>query len=241
MKISFCTTCANRLYQLKQTFDENIELINNHSNTEWVLVNFGSTDELDLFIQEKLKNLTDRFVYVKEVSGRNWSLPIAKNVAHVMGSGDVLFSLDCDNFIGNTIKNIEQHFIDSSDKVLHEWSENINDGTFGRIGLNKSAFYKLGGYDELLYPMGTQDYDLLRRALAIGCKLVKNKDCKLLPIQNTEEEKLALCKQYNLSIKEFHSKNLEVCLQNIVNNKLKANNGIFKLYNIEIFRGGLYY
>ena len=46
MKLSFCTTCMNRVEHLKKTLPHNIELLNKFDNSELVIVNYDSKDDL---------------------------------------------------------------------------------------------------------------------------------------------------------------------------------------------------
>src|SRR5262249_19016949 len=57
---------------------------------------------------------------------------------------------------------------DNPDAVIHGFSGVLVDGSFGRIGIAKRHFVALGGYDEEMLPMGSQDLDLIRRAEAYG-------------------------------------------------------------------------
>ena len=110
MKISFCTTCSNRFYQLEKTIDNTYSFIKNNPDTEWVIVNYGSKDNLHNFMLEKLSNMSSRVIYANEISGRPWHMSCAKNAAHVAATGDILLNLDCDNFIGNTLDIIRKEF-----------------------------------------------------------------------------------------------------------------------------------
>src|SRR5205823_9246972 len=51
-KISFCTTCKNRLWQLSHTLPPNLAAIEADGCSELVLVNYNSQDELDVWIRQ---------------------------------------------------------------------------------------------------------------------------------------------------------------------------------------------
>ena len=55
------------------------------------------------------------------------------------------------------------------------------DGRIGRIGLTRSRFEKLDGYQENIG--GRHDGDLITRALMSGCKIIQS-DCIIKPIPN---------------------------------------------------------
>jgi hypothetical protein len=148
--ISFCTTCCNRAYQLKEIFEANVAIIANEPASEWIILNFSSSDDLDPFVMDRLPRLPNRIRYVRETSGYPWHSSIAQNMAHRFGQGRILVNSDSDNFFGDSISTINEHFRQGC-KVLHLWSGIYRDGTFGRIGLTKELFYRVGGYDESIY------------------------------------------------------------------------------------------
>ncbi|KKL80749.1 hypothetical protein LCGC14_2001600, partial [marine sediment metagenome] len=45
-KISFCTTCMGRLYNLKETLPKNIEANGEYPNVEFVILDYNSSDGL---------------------------------------------------------------------------------------------------------------------------------------------------------------------------------------------------
>ena len=56
MKLSFCISCMNRFWQIKDTLIKNLE--DNYEDSEFIefiLVDFNSTDGLNKFIIENLK------------------------------------------------------------------------------------------------------------------------------------------------------------------------------------------
>jgi hypothetical protein len=165
--ISFCTTCHNRAYQLKQVFAANAAIIAADPTLEWVILNYASDDDLDEFLRGQLPQVSRRIVYAHEKKSRPWHASIAKNMAHRLATGAVLMNLDCDNYIANAPEIIRAAFADGT-KLLHLRSKVWNDGTFGRIAMTRKLFHALGGYDESFLPMTHQDLDLLKRAILSG-------------------------------------------------------------------------
>lgn len=241
MKISFCTSCAQRLYQLEQTWNSNIEIIRNNPNAEWVVLNYDGDDMMHKFVMDRRNIWPDNFVYAKELSNHDWHMSVAKNISHQLGSGKILFSLDCDNFIGNAIDMINVHYKDDI-KFMHFYSGIPYDGTCGRIAIDKKIFFKLGGYNEDLYPMAGQDNDILARGAAMGYKRINLYGSTKNAIKNTKEDSVKLCKHFNMTWKEFSRLNRVKIQENLKNAKYVANipNGMTKP-NVEIFRGSLYY
>ena len=165
--ISFCQTCRNRLWQIKETLPSNLRAL--PEDCELVLVDYGSTDGLATWLWENyrpfVQNGSLKFFEVRNPV--HWSAPIAKNLAHRLSDGDYLFNLDADNFvIADDIQMIR--YSEPIGAPCHQFSGSFRDGSFGRIGLSRALFFKMGGYDESMLPMAGQDYDLLRRLVALG-------------------------------------------------------------------------
>lgn len=236
MKISFCSTCAQRLHQLKKIWNDNIKTISDYSNSEWVLLNYDGDAAMHKFVMSKYKSWPKNFVYAKELSGHEWHMSVAKNIAHQLGSGNILFNLDCDNFIGSAIKPTI-HSFENGAKVAHLFSGVGRDGTAGRIAIDRELFYSMGGYDESFYPMAGQDTDILARAKALGHKISDITDTFPVAIKNTKIESVKLCSRYNLAWEDFSRENKKKIIQNISNKILIANleKGMTKP-NVEIFR-----
>jgi hypothetical protein len=221
MLISYCTTCCNRLWQLALTLPDNLKRLK--KNEELVLVNYGSTDNLNRYIESNYlcRNLMDenRFKYIDVLDVNKYHCPKAKNIAHRFGSGQFLINLDADNsnhLINKRILNTDNR----NKSLIHLWY-NINlNGTYGKICMPKNIFYKLGGYDESFLPTAYQDDDIMKRAEAMNVEIISN-PISVNTIQNTMEEK----------VNQTGLKNWWECLHankaksdmNILNNKLIAN------------------
>jgi len=188
--ITFCVTCRNRLWQLKQTLGKNLESLDN--DLEITLIDYGSTDEISEWVWGNFKKFIDNeklnFFEVKnEVV---WNASKAKNLAHRISNGSYLFNLDADNFIASDdLKLIRK----SKELGLAIWqfAGDLQDGSYGRIGCPREMFFKLGGYDETMLPMGGQDHDfLLRLNKTFKKNLKKIAPPKLSAIKNSHEEKV---------------------------------------------------
>jgi hypothetical protein len=237
MKISFCTPCAQRLYQLEQTWDANIQSISKNSNIEWILLNYDNDERMHNFVMFKKENWPINFTYAKSLDKNKWHMSVAKNMAHQLGSGEVLFNLDCDNFIADAPQIITEHF-SSNVKMLHHCSNVPQDGTSGRIAIDKKLFYDVGGYDESFLPMAGQDTDLIARCKKIGVQILTIQGSSSHAIKNTKIESMKLCQEYNLTWEEFSIENRKKIKENLKKNILIANcpTGMTKP-NVEIFRG----
>jgi glycosyltransferase involved in cell wall biosynthesis len=187
-QISFCSTCRNRLWQLKDTLPHNLDSISDEHDI--VLVDYGSTDGLSDWIWNNFSEFIEnkRLVFFEVKNEVIWNVSRAKNLAHRLASGDYLFNLDADNFLTpSDIKIINECRMQS----LNTWqfSGIFPDGSYGRIGVPKKIFDEVGGYDETLLPMGSQDFDLLRRIESIQ-KIIKITPPAISAIQNNSNDKV---------------------------------------------------
>ena len=82
----------------------------------------------------------------------------------------------------------------SGERVVHMWTGEWRDGTYGRIAVPRALFHRLGGYDETLFPMGHQDHDLLLRARLAGADplWVPGRALAVRALRNSKHESLAL-------------------------------------------------
>lgn len=170
--LSFCTTCRNRLWQLKETLGQNLKSIGDEH--EIVLVDYGSSDGLSDWIWSNHEKQIEskKLVFFEVKNEVRWNVARAKNLAHRLAVGDYFFNLDADNFI--TVEDINLIKKARNLKLsCWQFSGIFPDGSYGRIGVPKKVFHEIGGYDETLLAMGGQDKDILRRLSAIhkGAKL----------------------------------------------------------------------
>lgn len=153
MKISFCTTCMNRLFHLKQTILKNIEHASSYANFEFILLDYNSQDELEDWVKENLSKYIDsgvvKFYQTKEP--KYWCAAHAKNIAHKMATGDVLINIDSDVLIPEGFCEYIKDLFSSGNRVVLSFeSSDIygNDGCAGIVGATRNDFYSVNGYDE---------------------------------------------------------------------------------------------
>ena len=153
MKISFCTTCMDRLFHLKETYLESIENSSSYHNREFVLLNYNSKDSIDSWVRDNLQDhLNSGLVkYYKTTDAKWWVAAHAKNLAHKQASGDILCNLDCDNtVVPNLCERVVDLFKNHENMILAspESDPRGNLGTCGMIFCRKDDFYSVNGYDE---------------------------------------------------------------------------------------------
>lgn len=236
--LSFCITCMNRLYQIRDTLGQNL-----HDNrmfdflVEFVLIDFGSTDGLrDWVYQNYLDDIKSgylKYYYTEEL--KCWHASIAKNTAHLYANNDILVNLDCDNYTGhNGGKFIIKEFMKyNSDIVLHQRSKDPSDGSYGRIGMRKDFFYQIGGYDESFEPMGHEDTNLFRRLQALGLMYILVPDPENIynkAIMNSKAESI-INTGSSLQWEQMQQANVRTSERNLAEGRLVANNGKFGIRN----------
>ena len=220
LTLSFCITCLNRLYQIKQTLRQNLDDNETFKDLiEFILVDFGSADGLSEWVGENFKTEIEEgylnYFYTEELKG--WHSSVAKNTAHLLANNQIVVNLDCDNFTGAYGG---LFVIDAM--IKYGWENAVlhysGDGSSGRIALSKTNFLKLGGYDESFEPVGYQDMDLCLRAQKMGLHYVNIQDKRysraLLRAKNTSSKR---------PWEEMYEHNRQLSMQNIASGKLKVN------------------
>lgn len=170
LKISFCITCMNRLFQLKQTMLKNLKDNESYPNCEFIIVNYNSQDGLHEWVSENLSHeiATGRVKYFHTTEAPGWHAAHAKNIAHFLSSGDIVCNLDGDNFTGKDFAFYINYLYQThpGQDLLLNFKKDKYYGTYGRICMSKTAFTSLGGYDEDLHAIGGEDTDLVERGIA---------------------------------------------------------------------------
>lgn len=206
MKISFCTTCMGRLYHLKETLPANVEANKDYPEVEFVVLDYNSPDGLDEWIQAFVKdrNLQGRVSYYRERSAKFFDPRHAKNVAHLLASGDVLVNLDADNFTGaGYAAKVAQVFRDNPrcfgriGVTLPKCEQRVGNEIFpvysgmsGRVLIRRTDFLLLRGYDESFTGWGAEDPDLTTRAGRIGLHGVPIESPGEGAIDHSDEERI---------------------------------------------------
>lgn len=229
--LSFCITCKNRLYQIRNTLRKNLDDNYMHKDiVDFVLVDFGSTDGLKDWIvsnfERELEEGYLRYFYTDKLD--SWHASVAKNTAHLLARGEILVNLDCDNFTGvRGAAHVINHFLKNADDIVLHQARDLFNGSFGRISVRRADFIAIGGYDESLLPMGYEDVDLIERLKALGLVYVHD-SCKRFndAIPNTREEGLANIKG-RVNYAEMVQKNRLKSQDNIAEGHLVANRNHF--------------
>ena len=226
--------CRNRTHYLEQTIHDNLEVQKRH-NINFILVNYGSTDHLDQFVQTELTEpIQQEALKYYKYAVDSWHVSKAKNMSHLLADGYILFNLDCDNFISDDLCESLLKLFDENSNVIVQNSNKPNistkngirrytgDGTYGRIAITSQNFQALGGYDESFECMGYQDTDLIRRAKLYGLQTIKIKEHAKAIVHPK-------CEGLQISVDELRAmdkRNKLLCDRNLVDNLIVANSDI---------------
>ena len=175
-KISFCTTCMGRLYNLKETLPQNIEDNKNYPNLEFVILDYNSNDGLWDWMKENMSHEIEngRVSYYRTEEPKYFSMAHSRNIAFKMATGDIVNNLDADNFTRNKEIKTTECWAEYLNRLANQQHEKVifakgKRAMHGRIGFYKKEFIELlGGYDENLLGYGHDDHDLVQRAWALG-------------------------------------------------------------------------
>lgn len=153
MKLSFCTTCMNRLFHLRETYLHNIESTMSYPDLEFILLDYNSKDGLEEWVKNNLSEhiVSERVKFYQTKEPRYWVAAHAKNIAHKMATGDILINLDCDILIPPGFAEYVRDLFSYEKKVVMAFeSEDMdgNNGCAGIVGAAKEYFYSVNGYDE---------------------------------------------------------------------------------------------
>jgi len=227
MKLSFCTPCMNRFHHLKRTLASNLaNMVPFGSLVEWVVLNYNSQDDMDDGLKDYISFITrGHLTYYRTTDFQYFNHSHAKNLSHILASSDYVMNLDADNFIDvNGISKVLRGFFQYPDALIQ--------GYGGLIGLKKSHFLSLGGYDEDFRGWGYEDNDLIMRAKRLGLTYLQS-DCLKGRIEHSDEERVenfdpAMIEEFEAKdpigmVREMNERNGKRLEANGQNGKIRAN------------------
>ena len=227
--LSFCITCKNRFWQIRQTLPKNLFDNRMHKNfVDFILVDFGSRDGLQEWIldefDEELSEGYLKYFYTDDL--KEWHASIAKNTAHILSDHFFVVNLDCDNYTGErggefVIASMLKYGV--NDTIIHQFNNEYKSGTYGRIAMTRTNFLSIGGYDESFEPMMHEDADIIKRLFVSGRNYIHLVDREYNQAIPNEREDSFTNITTNLSWEEMKHINRQASLKNITSGKLVAN------------------
>ena len=181
MKLSLCTTCMGRAHHVQQTLPHNLADCVDWSRpnaVEFVLLDYSSRDGLAEWITTDpgLRPYLDAGIlrFARTEGHPHFRHSHAKNMAHMLATGDYVCNVDADNFVGKGfVDYLRAVFVRRPNAIVTSNRADVRlnrgpyKGCMGRVALSKDNFLMLGGYDESDRFRGWsgEDGDLLIRAI----------------------------------------------------------------------------
>lgn len=220
--ISFCTTCCNRLYHLRETLESNLSrLEESEISTQWLILDYGSSDGMEeWFVKNYRQPMEAGTIHLFRTDEPEfYDSSHAKNVVHRLATGGILCNLDADNYlVEGVIETIARRFQNNSQCVLFGWR-----AARGRVALGANHFERVGGYDESLEGWGHDDTDITRRVCAAcDCAPIRLKGFDKF-IRHGHAERVAHME--NQDIEFTRHQNLQRSIDNVAEGKFVANIG----------------
>jgi glycosyltransferase involved in cell wall biosynthesis len=223
-KISFCTTCMGRRHHLEQVYLRSVRHAETYGNVEFVLLDYGSRDDLSAWVTAELAEWLERGVvrYFRTDEPTTFHMAHAKNAAHRLATGDVLVNLDADNWFEPGFAEELASIFAPDARVIAGFGR-YQRGCMGRIAIRRADFLSLGGYDEELRGWGYEDADLARRAVSLGVATRRLDQRHALALQHSDEERTRFTPDKDK--KRQHRENAARSRANIAAGHLVANRG----------------
>ncbi len=231
-KISFCTTCMGRLYNLKETLFKNMEDNKSYPNLEFVILDYNSQDGLEEWMKDNMMEHIEsgRVSYFKTTEPTEFSMAHSRNVVFKAASGEIVNNLDADNYTCDYKRNRipEECWASYINRMANDQGKEVifskgKRSMHGRIGFYKDEFIKtLGGYDESLEGYGHDDHDLVQRAWKLGFTMYWWGGIYYDRIRTSTKEKNENMKRH---WKETENENKIKSAKNVSEGKFKANEG----------------
>ena len=214
LKISLCTTCGNRLYDLKYTTPFNLEFIKKYGKkVEWIIIDYGSTNVNEVRDYVNSIQAPDNLDIVFKRIDEKWNMGRAKYASHDIASGDILINLDSDNFLGiGYLDHIYEIFDNNPLSIAYfEWENKfiqlknnygVDFGYIGKVAVSKGIYKSTCGYPIDINGYGGDDTDLVYRVKEISnvnivCLNGINGDwSKTIP--TVDEESIKLNAKFNI-------------------------------------------
>jgi len=229
LKISFCTTCMNRLDDLRITLPANIYANSSYPNCEFVLLDYNSSDGLAKWIRRKMIQHIEsgKLIYYRTDEPKYYSMSHSRNVAFKLATGDIVNNVDADNFTFDGApcsmcfaQWVNEQAVSHTEKTVFAKTRQVTI-MHGRVGFYKNEFINdLGGYDEDFQGYGHDDQDIVQRALGLGFNIVKWGSSYFYRIQTPPAKKnVNLLDDWDYT----RRKNREMSYNNILSGRFKAN------------------
>jgi hypothetical protein len=218
-KISFCTVCMNRLHHLKKTLPKNIEDNLDYGNVEFVVLNYGSRDELDVWIKTEMAHHLENgtLKYIKTTIPTTFHMSHSKNVVAKQATGDIICNVDADNYIGaHFAAYINREYNQDKNIYLAVNHKTARRDCCGRICVFKEDFLTLKGYDESMEGYGFEDNDFWNRMELLGRKIRYIDNVEFLQVITHEDQERLQSESNNTGIYKIYIQYIDHSLSKLL-------------------------
>lgn len=178
--ISLVTRCMNRLHDLKETLPKNIQDNADYSNLEFVVVDYGSTDNLEQWVKSEMMPhiKTGRLSFYRTTEPENFCPNHSQNLTFRVAKNEIVANVDSDNFthagyatrIAQCLSIANDRVIAVPENFLLPDSKRLK--LKGRFAVYRSDVDYLGGFDEDLDEgFGNDDVSFVLRAMFAGFQI----------------------------------------------------------------------
>ena len=180
-KISICSTCQDRLNDLKQTLPKNIQDNLDYPNVEFVVLDYNSTrDDVGKWIKDEMMGWIEMGIltFIRTDEPEHYDMSHSRNVAFLAASGEIVNNVDADAYTNKGFATfINKLANEQPSMAMFAKSKQL---LRGRLGFYKKEFVEmLSGYSESgpsgwpglgLKFYGHDDSDIMCRAWELGMK-----------------------------------------------------------------------
>ncbi len=168
-RVSLCVTAMDRLHQLAETLPRNLLDNAGYPDLEIVLLDYNSSDGLEEWARRRWRQWIEagRLVYYRTTEPTWFHHSHARNLAVRLASGEIVCTVDADNFTGPGFAHYVNERFDRYERIHlrpdYDGAHVRLRDAFGRICVRREDFLRVGGYDEQLVEYGYEDVDLCHR------------------------------------------------------------------------------
>lgn len=167
-KISICFPIKDWLFAFSEVLEHNLEMFSQYEALEFVILDYGSSDGLLEWVFDNYQQfIQGGYIKYFRYEADYFDQSHARNMAFRLASGDIVFSIDADNYIDLDFPrflNILANQYTDKNKVFIASKQTIR----GRVGFFRDDVFRLtGGFDEeedIGKSYCAADRDIVRRA-----------------------------------------------------------------------------
>jgi len=180
--ISVCTTCMNRLTDLKRTLPRNIEDNKEYDNAEFIVLDYNSSEDVEGWIRNKMMRYikSGRLKFYRTECSPYFQPNHSRNLSFRLATGELVANVDTDNIIHKGfLKRLNECAAVADEKIMICAEDFLKYGSDrlklrGRFCLYKKDIEFLRGFDEDLDGgFSHDDVNFLFRAMMARFKMVR--------------------------------------------------------------------